>query len=357
MTSTRIAKPLKWAFPVIPTAAVIALGGCTGGLQGSNSLVPPVNDAARVAHATALSASAAGYVYVSNRAQNGASQLLVYRAGMQNPPPMHTVTQKLIDAGSVAVDASGNVYVANGSGGNVVEYSPGASSIVRTYSLGLVHPGGVTVANDRLYVADQGNASNGYAQQILEYATSNGRLLTGISGLGSPPQLNEGIAVNPLEKPAGPFYVSASTLSVMAPAGCFGTYVSAKNILPTLWMTVLLSNNRQAWGIAFDSKGRLYVSDPCQNDVAIYSDIDYTWTYVGKVSGTFSSPLFVTINKDMLAVPNARGLSRNSPGYVTVTDLSSNLATVTITKGLERPVGAAAAFADKESPVDAAIAY
>jgi len=266
-----------------------------------------------------------------------------------HPVPIRAVTQKLVDAGSVAVDASGDAYVANGSGGDVIEYSPGATSIVQTYSVGLVHPAGVTVANNTLYVADQGNASNGYAQQILEYTTGNGWPVTAIGGLGSPPQLNEGIAVNPAEKEQGPFYVSATSLTAMPPVGCFGTYVTAKNVLPTLWMTVPLSNNHQAWGMAFDSKGRLYVTDPCQNDVAIYSDVDYLWKYSGNVAGTFGAPLFLTINNDILAIPSSRG-SGNKPGYVTIRNLSSDLNTITITSGLEHPVGAAVAPAGEERP-------
>jgi hypothetical protein len=341
MRGVTIGKLHKWAFPLV-TVAVFSFGGCAGEAQGPNSLFPSANDAARVSQPAAHSAVASGYVYVSNRAQNGASQLLVYRAGLQNPPPIYTVTQKLVDAGSVAVDPSGNVYVANGSGGNVIEYSPGATSIVQTYSLGLVHPAGVTVANNTLYVADQGNASNGYAQQIFEYTIGNGSPLTGISGAGGPSQLNEGIAVNPLEKDEGPFYVSASSLTGMPPVGCFGTYVTAKNVLPTLWMTVLLSNNHQAWGMAFDSKGRLYVTDPCQNEISVYANIDYAWTYNGNVPGTFSAPLFLTINDDMLAIPSSRGPGNRS-GFVTIKDLSNKLATITITNSLEHPVGAAVA--------------
>ena len=292
----------------------------------------------QVAHA----ATDTGYVYVSNRAQNGASQLLVYRAGLQNPSPIRT--QKLVDAGSVAVDPSGNVYVANGSGGDVVEYSPGATSVVRTYSLGLGHPAGVTVANNTLYVADQG--SNGYGQQILEYTIGHGMPLTAIAGLGTPPQLNERIAVNPLER-EGPFYTSASSLTGVRPVSCPGTnpntYVVAENLQPTLWMILSLSHSRQAWGIAFDSKGRLYAADPCRNNVAVYSHvIGDTWLYAGNVLGAFSAPLLLTINNDILAIPSATGIG-NKAGYVTVIDLASKLATTTITKGLQHPVGAAVA--------------
>jgi hypothetical protein len=134
---------------------------------------------------------------------------------------------------------------------------------------------------------------------------TGGRCLVSV-GWVIPPQLNEGIAVNPLEKDQGPFYVRKQP-NGDASSRVFDTYVTAKNVVPTLWMTVPLSNNHQAWGMAFDSKGRLYVTGPCQNDVAIYSDVDYSWTYSGNVAGTFSAPLFLTVNNDMLAIPSSRG--------------------------------------------------
>ena len=81
--------------------------------------------------------------------------------------------------------------------GNVLEYAPGGTSVVQTYSKGLVNPISVTVADNTLYVADQGNARNGYAQQVLEYPVGNGTPLIGIAGLGASSQLNEGIAVSP----------------------------------------------------------------------------------------------------------------------------------------------------------------
>ena len=121
-----------------------------------------------------------------------------------------TIKKNLSDVGGIAVDSSGNVYVANGSGGDVLEYAPGAASLVQTYSKGLADPSDVAVANGTLYVADRGNAANGYAQQVLEYPVGNGTPSLGIAGIGNPPDDNEGIAVNPTAK-QGTFFASAST--------------------------------------------------------------------------------------------------------------------------------------------------
>jgi hypothetical protein len=332
--------------------ALTILAGCSGGSAppflpagASSPNDPGVNPNARSIRQPAAkrgSETAGGYVYVSNRTEQGSSQLLVYKEGVPNPAPIRTISKQLVDAGGIAVDSAGDVFVANGSGGNVLEYGPGGSPLVDTYSTWLVHPTDVAVANGTLYVADQGNANNGYSQQIFEFPLTNTGSQTGIAGIGAPSQLNEGVAVNP-SGASGTFFATSSTLSALPFAGgCSGSaYTVAENILPTLWMTVPLSNNQQAWGLAFDSQGNMYASDPCSNAIDIYSQVAYAWTYSRKVPGTFNAPLFLTIDGSLLAIPSSGSTQAPESGYVTVIDLTDS-ATVTITSHLEHPVGAAA---------------
>ena len=339
---TPISSCSRGAFSVLSFVAL--LDGCSGGpLQPS--LFPRTQSPASVDRNRkhVQSVGLHSYIYVSNRTEEGQSELLVYYAGSQYPSPIKTITEGLVDVGGVAVDSSGNVYIANGAGGNVLEFSPGGTSLVFTYFKDLVHPISVTVNDGTLYVADQGNADNGDAQQVFEYAIGSGTPSVGITGYGSPPQLNEGIAVDRVGSPAA-FFVSASAGAVIPSTGkCSNgnAYPLGKNLFPTLWLDIALSNTAEPSGVAFDSAGNLYVADTCSNDVAIYGYANYIWSYSGEVSGTFNSPLFLTIDGDILAIPNYHGKTAGDPGYVSVIHLNRNAPDVTITKSLQHPVGAA----------------
>lgn len=328
----------------VAAAAALLAGGCSGG-----SLLPPAAPSASnqgsgspgTHHRRHVPSSQ--FVYVTNRTPEGTSQVLVYSRGTMSPNVSRKISQGVVDARGVAVDSDGDVFVANGNGHNVLEFAPGGTSLVETYSMGLVRPVDVTVAGTTLYVTDQGNASNGYGQQVFEYTIGSGTVTMAIAGLGSPPQMNKGIAINP-RGTSGQFFVAASNYNQLAannPCNVDDSYIFGQDLSPTLWVYRQLPQNAQVSGVAFDARGNLYAADPCNNDVAIYSDVDYTWTYQGKVPGTFNKPFFLGVENETLVVPSDTGASTGSPGYVTLIDLSGKRSPVTVTDGLTTPMGAA----------------
>lgn len=90
-------------------------------------------------------------VYVSD-AEN--SVINVYpNNGSQNPAPVGQITSGLNGPQSLAVDAAGNLYVANTAGNTVTEYAPGSVIPSYTYSNSINQPSDVAVdAAGNVYV-------------------------------------------------------------------------------------------------------------------------------------------------------------------------------------------------------------
>lgn len=325
-------------------ATIAALSGCSA--AGSSPIAPVLPQTAQniaPPEAQHRSASANGYVYVANRTVQGTSELVVYRLSPGAARPIRRFTGGgLVDARGVAVDADGNVFVANGSAANVLEFTPGATALVRTFSKGLVYPMDVAVSNETLYVADRGNSENGYAQQIMEFSTADGSPITAIGGLGDGVSLNASIATS-TTSPKGTFFAGATSIHQPPPkSDCrHGSFIVAENIFPTLWVRVPLRNNRQVSAIAFDSNGQLYASDPCTHRVDVYALKHYTWTYSHSVAAKFGNPLFLTIDGPYLAVPSAASDTK-APGFVTVVNLETNA--LQVIDGLTHPFSAAVGF-------------
>jgi NHL repeat len=94
-----------------------------------------------------------GNIYVANLGNN-----TVTKYAASGGAPTLTITTDLSFPYGVAVDASGNIYVANYDNNTVTKYAPGGGAPTLTISSGLSVPPGVAVdASGNIYVANLGN--------------------------------------------------------------------------------------------------------------------------------------------------------------------------------------------------------
>ncbi len=330
----KISKPTLRRRHVGALAAIAILAGCSGYQppSGASSLEPAGRH--RLHKATT-----SHYVYVSDRTQQ---QLLVYPAGQSNPSPIRTVTQGLSQVGGVAVDPSGDVYIANSPTSNgagtpkVLEFSSGATSLVRTFSIGLHHP--VTVAvgpNGVVYVSDQDGASSA----IVEYAATGGApigTLTTPHGSDAPPR---GVAVDS----SGDVFVAISGNGDFWPPSLLCQAINAVyEYKGGSGAPIQIGYSEQDWGLAVDSNANLYEADICLEHVWELSPPNYQYP-AGSTYGPFHVPVYIGLSSDnLLTVPSANGGGSGINGLVSVIDLTGVRAPITISTGLKGPIGAIA---------------
>lgn len=308
-----------------------AICGCGGSL----TTLPAVPGEAG-SEAAILAAHQSKYIYVADRTRE---KLIVYPAFVASPKPIRELgsADGIVEIGGVATDRDGNVYVANGEGANVLEFSSGAKSLLKKYTRALNHP--VNVALDRignLFVADQDDHyPYGVTSSIVEYYKGSTRVKFVTL---DPSQTNEpfhGVAIDSSGHPwasvsqSGDVWPPPIANCAVAPDHAIFEFIS-----PTLIRLFPLRNNVQVWGVAIRGSV-LYGADICSS-VQTY-DILYG-NHLGPVPYSHDVPMYVTVSDDhLIAVPCA-GSGKN--GYVYVQpDLG---ASVTIRSGLRGPIGAAA---------------
>jgi hypothetical protein len=106
--------------------AIATLAACAGGATRGPDAAPMLPRAQNATHAR----STAQNVYVSDE---GAGAVFVYPAGVSNPTPTAEITDGISDPLGIDVDRHGTLYVANFNGGS------GAGSVT-VYKAGSTHP-------------------------------------------------------------------------------------------------------------------------------------------------------------------------------------------------------------------------
>lgn len=233
--------------------AISALAGCSA--AGTSAVTPAGPQAATVTRAQKLpSPHARNYVYV---ADNFANTVWIFPAGGLDPSPVGSITTGVVGPQGLAVDAAGNLYVANSGNDSVTIYPPGSSSPSRTLQQDLITPAAVAVdAKGNVWVSNELGSFQG---SVVEFPAGKTSPSTVISGLNP-----YGVAVDSL----GNLYVenynnSAAFVSVYPPGSTkpskeFGK----KNLIEPL-------------GITVGPTGDVYVCDYQYNEVFIYAAKTY----------------------------------------------------------------------------------
>ena len=228
----------------------------------------------------AIAVDASGNVYIADGGNNevekvtpGGTLSIIAGTGTSGLPTAGPATSSELNGpDGVAVDSSGNVYIAD-TGNNVVEkVTPGGtlSIIAGTTSNSVIfYPEGVAVdSSGNVYIADTGN-------NVVEKVTPGGTLST-IAGTGASGAPSAGSAVtSKLSRPqdvsvdsSGNVYIadtgnnvvekvtSGGTLSIIAGTGASG--------VPTPGTATAQKLNAPG-GVALDSSGSVYIADTSNN--------------------------------------------------------------------------------------------
>jgi hypothetical protein len=161
----KISDVSRYALSVCVTA--ILLAGC-GGLQSpstGNAVPVPALGSNGFTHGVSNDAAHPGRLFV---ADDTASKVLIYRAGVQNPAPIGTISDGVSSPQSLAVDQHGTLYVQNRKPDTITEYPEGQKTVSKTLTERAL-ASAVTVGSDGTVYALRGCKHYPCYKKIYEF--------------------------------------------------------------------------------------------------------------------------------------------------------------------------------------------
>jgi streptogramin lyase len=235
---------------------------------------------------------ASGNVYVADYGNNAVKEIPV---GCASASCVKTLGGGFNGPRSVAVDGSGNVYVSDNGNDAVKEMTPGctSSACVTTLGGGFNGPRGVAVdASGNVYVSDYSTAGNGAVKEIPASCTASSCVITLNAAVSYP----EGVAVDA----SGNVFVANSgngTVQAILPtctlSSCATTLGPAAGVL-----NIALDGNGNVYtgDMAVDASGNIYVSNSATNLVQELNRMTPpSLSFANTNLGSLSSPLAVTV--------------------------------------------------------------
>lgn len=225
----------------------------------------------------------------------------------------------------VAVDVSGNVYIADTNGNAVKEVPVGCTGLSCVMTLGSGFRGPKSVGVDKggnVYVADTGNSA---VKVMVGCASSSCAVTTLGSGFNAP----TGVAVDL----TGHIYIADTGNGAVKemPAGCGS---------PSCVVTTLYGGFSSPTGMAVDRNNNIYVTDASKNTLTeIMAGCTASSCIVRQLASGFSAPMGVSVDGsgNVYVADSGNGMIKEIPVVC-----ASSPCTVTILgSGFKAPVGVA----------------
>ncbi len=227
------------ANPYATRAGTITIAGkvLTVTQAGPNYIAAPVPLTTLISSGLSFPAGAAvdaaGNVYIADTSHNAIKKWTVVSNTVTT-----LVSSGLLSPQGVALDAAGNVYIADTSHNAIKIWTAASNTLATLISSGLNQPGGVAVdRTGNVYIADT------YNNAIKKWATNNTLTTLVSTGLSQPKTVSVDVAGN--------VYI-ADTLN-----SAIKKWTSANGTVTTLIASGLI----RPWGVAVDGAGNVYISD------------------------------------------------------------------------------------------------
>ena len=313
-----------------------------------------------------IALDSSGNIYVTNIAggSSNTGTVTIYspqgsKTGTLDEPPIATIAGAdtgLYNPLGIALDSSGNIYVANcascrgGSGDRVVVYSPRGSrkgtlneaptAIITGADTGLNYPAGIALdSSGKIYVTNAGSDPSGssvtvYPPQAGSTGTLNEAPIAMISGA------NTGLAFS-FEFPAGialdssgKIYVAndqggpsaTGTVTVYSP---LGSDTGTLDEMPTATLGNSDTGLYFPVAVAFDSSGSIYVAN--QSSLEGGSGVDSVTIYPAGTNGNVAPTATISGAGTGLASPASLALDASENIYVANDDLGGGSRSVSVT--------------------------
>jgi len=340
LTAVGIAVPSGEAAATVtvPTLAIIAGNGTSGAPAPGPALSSPLDDPIGIV------VDSVGDLYIADSSNNviekitpsGTLSIFAGTGSTGAPVAGAATSSPLNQPEGLAIDGAGNIYVADTSSNRIVKITPGGilSIVAGSGAIGAPNPGpaissaldeptGVAVDHSgNLYVAD-------YDNQLVEKVTSSGTLSV-IAGTGTYGTAVAGPATSsPLGSPSdvavdssGNVYVGvetsqvakitpAGTLSIVAGTGTYGAVTPGP---------ATASNLGWAYSLAFDNAGNFYVADYDNAQILKVTPSGTLSVVAG--TGTGGTPTAGSPTASELDYPE--GVAVDNAGNVYIADTYSN---------------------------------